>query len=272
MPWTKEAREKGLKRCVEVRTQIRDLLKRDPILWKQYNEKRHCITYTKNNAIELTEKQKQLILGTLLGDSCIDIARTCKHPRVRGAHTIRQTEYTMWIYSELSNLFASKPKTRIDKINGKLHEQISFQTRSLRCLLPIYNIVVVNGKKTITEAWIQAISNNTYHGLALAMLYMDDGGLSHKTTTVGNKSASSMNIALGNKTITECEILRDWIKQEFGIPSSIHIKNHLCKNGEYEKILYITGIKNMLHFKTIIEPYVTNDMQYKIDIKYRNNQ
>ncbi|HPE06132.1 MAG TPA: hypothetical protein PLW50_00225 [Smithellaceae bacterium] len=212
------------------------------------------------NAIELTEIQKQIIMGTLLGDGYIAIEKSSINPHVCITHSIKQKEYCEWIHLNLSNLCPSKPKVSVcSDGTGKQHQKITFSTRRLICLKPIYDCVIVNGRKTITEKWIDSI----YHPISLALWYLDDGFLFNDMYKSRN-----MQFALGDRTSEESELLQEWLKCKFGISSESRNRGVIAKNGERIKDLFITEEESMIKLKSVIEPYVIPSMKYKIDLYF----
>jgi hypothetical protein len=286
MVWTEEGRRKGrstlekkrsdpvwMKHQIDARKETMKNLMSDPDWVDRHNREK----YSDNYNIELTEKQEQIILGTLLGDSHIRIPKPRgKTPRLQIWHSINQENYVQYKYNELSNLCASEPKRYLYNVGWSKGKTYSyFHTRALQCLFPIYNTVVINGKKTVTINWIQKMSDCKYSGLALSMWYLDDGFVAQRCyLPTGNKNTAFMAFDLGDRPVSECKLLQEWVEQEFDISSRIHIKSKLCKNGEYNKWLYIHGLRNMIKVKDIVDPYINKipDMCYKTDLKYKGCQ
>lgn len=65
-----------------------------------------------NYSIELTEKQKQLIYGSMLGDMYMSYAskKYSKLPLIDVIHGIEQRAYAMWKYEILKNIVKMNPK------------------------------------------------------------------------------------------------------------------------------------------------------------------
>jgi hypothetical protein len=165
------------------------------------------------NSIVLTELQRQFILGGLLGDLCIRIPSHQKNPILHAHHSIKQVDYLLYKYNFLSNLCKISPRDVVCEGFGNLkYRSVYFRTRSLPCLLPIHNIVMQNGCKTISEKWLNEIT----HPIALASWYFDDGNLQNEVRKSGRTYTHRMRIALGDMPEYECELLRDWLKRKWG--------------------------------------------------------
>ena len=121
----------------------------------------HSISHRYDHVM-LTELQRQVILGSLLGD--MSIRKDSQNPRIDVTHSTRQTEYAMWKYSILKNLVSTKPRIRFrmstfGRENDKIHEEIDFKTMTLPCLLPIHKLVRGDGKKYVSKSWLNEIVN-----------------------------------------------------------------------------------------------------------------
>jgi hypothetical protein len=246
-------------------------IREDPILWEKYNRDMYPMTYS----IKLSEKQKCLIYGTLLGDGSIGMSSGSKNPLLQIEHSIQQEEYIKYKYLELSNLCKSKPTRVIHESFGKIHSSIRFQTRSLECLHQINNTVKNNrGIKMITDKWIDMISRCNYSSLALAMWYLDDGGITHYPLYPGRKVTGYMYFSCGDRSYEEVLLLNEWLKREFNIDSRIYNLSQIAKNGENHKLLKISKKKNMIKFIEIIKPWISQipSMDYKTHLMYANCQ
>jgi len=148
---------------------------------------------------------------------------------------------------------------------GKMRESVYFRSMSLPCLLPIHDVVMQDGYKTISREWLNEIT----HPIALAAWYFDDGSLSNEKRRSGNIYTHKMRIALGNKTEEECEILKEWVKRQWNIDCIICDSS---RTGIYKRIykeLRIYRKENLIRMKTLIEPYVVPSMEYKTNIVFK---
>ena len=111
--------------------------------------------------------QWQLILGAVIGDGNLSPAahRDDESARFRMGHGKRQVDYLDWKASLLANV----PQSRT--INAKGAAFVDFTP--LPELSELREVVYFgDGKKHITEEYLKALTP-----LALAIWYMDDGGL-----------------------------------------------------------------------------------------------
>lgn len=228
------------------------------ICGEEYNSGRglhwHMRSHTHDHVIP-TELQRQVILGSLLGDMSIS-ARSKKHnPYIQVGHTTKQTEYLMWKFNILKSLTTGREpsvsswyQTDLGYKSGKkIYNSIHFQTRSLRCLVPIYDMVRSNGNKHVSTKWLNEIKDP----IGIAVWYMDDGCLLSKFNAV---------FALGLRSPGEQFAIQDWMMATWDIETHIYTQT----NTKY-KILSISSKSNLRKFRDLVEPYIIPSMRYKID-------
>jgi hypothetical protein len=209
--------------------------------------------------ITITEFQRQMILGSLLGDMVIwrQGKNTTKYgksnPEIRVSHSTKQREYVMWKYEILKDIARKEPYDILQKTGfGAGLSACRFETKSLPCLNPIYDIVIgKSGKKRISQEWLDQIINP----LALATWYMDDGSR-------GGKEKFSPWFALGLSTDEEVEIIRCWLVDKWGITTNYRRDPSYYNENTYA-ILQIAR-ESRKEFVHIIEPFIIPSMRYKI--------
>jgi len=119
-----------------------------------------------DNAVgSLTQFQKSLIIGTILGDGYLRILPRSKNALLEINHSYNQKEYVDWKYRLLKDVSASAPKIR--KGNGN-RIAYRFYTRQLEGLSKLYRMFYRNGKKIIPDELNLDV-------VSLAVWYMDDG-------------------------------------------------------------------------------------------------
>ena len=193
--------------------------------------------------LKLTEIQKQLIYGGLLGDLCIPKPKNEKrNVHVVISHSSKQAEYVQFKYSILANLVRKPPKLCPNKGWGK--QLIRFSTLSHPSFTQIYRICYPDGRKTISSEWLEKIDSP----LALATWYMDDGSLS--------KSAVQFSTHRFSKQ--ENLLLQQWLKNRWKIDSKIAKDSR--DRGYFLRLL----AKDRDLFFDLIRSQVIPPMQYKI--------
>lgn len=117
---------------------------------------------TDNTEGSLTEEQKSILIGVLLGDGAM---RKKTHALLEINHSLKQKEYVDWLYQRFQNLVDTKPKKR--KSNG-LRMAYRFTTKSIPILTTFYDMFFKQKHKIIPD-------DMTITPLTLAVWYMDDG-------------------------------------------------------------------------------------------------
>ena len=194
-----------------------------------------------NKAIEFTNRQRSIILGSLLGDA--SLRKTNINPVFTCEHGIKQLEYCKWKAKELESLgakFSISKRQTIDKRTGLYYESAVCRLAANPVFLPIYNKLYKNGRKTITSEYLEHFDE-----LSLAVMFMDDG----------YKIGRTVGIATNCFTVEELLILNNIFYTKFGI------KFNITKS----KTLYLPTIQYPA-FEELILPYMHNTMIYKLNV------
>jgi len=201
----------------------------------------------------LTRDQRQIILGSALGDACVYKPETSRNAYVLMKHSIKQREYVEWKYNILKNLVVSPPKYMKSKPHprtGKEYESISFKTRQIPCITEIHDLM---GTREITQLWLDEITDP----IALAVWYMDDGSCYR----VPNKKSYVVSFHTGNRTFAELELLKSWMNNQFGLD---HVGAYIPPNGRTCTVMRIWSDQTIRKLEDLVRPYVIPSMQYKL--------
>ena len=195
------------------------------------NEVRNVIGI-KYPKIELTNKEKSLIVGTLLGDAYI---RTDgETSRLELHHSTKQVEYCKWKSSMLpSLLFQFRYSNTYSKKYQKDYYSFHATSSRLECLNEFkYDI------KGINPNWLKY-----YNELSLAVHYMDDG----------SKAGNSHRLATHSFNKEDLVYFVDFCFKKFGIKWTINKENFLYLPTKYS-----------LKFRSIVQPFIHPTLMYKI--------
>ena len=182
----------------------------------------------------LSEFQKQLVLGCVLGDGYM---RKKTHAHLQITHSFNQKDYVDWKYLNLKNLVISPPKSY--KGNGD-RVGYRFFTKSLPELTSIYKKFYSDGSKAVPKDII-------LKPVSLAVWYMDDGSKSYKSCYFNTQEF-------------------DLKSQKYLIQAlaRLKIKARLNKDKQYFRIRVLTS--STPHLMNTIGPYVIKSMRYKIPV------
>ena len=127
--------------------------------------------------ISLVKRQREIIVGTLLGDGHLETQTNGKTYRLKILHAASQKEYLDWLYLELQTISAHPPRHKIIKACGKEYSNYWFDTVSSPSFR-FYAQQFYEAKRKQVPKFI----NKLLTPLGLAVWYMDDGSIkSHET-------------------------------------------------------------------------------------------
>lgn len=191
----------------------------------------------------MTEIEKQIIVGTVLGDSSIRRGKTDRYNFLTCQHGPNQEQYALHKAEMLgkgSLQTTCKNYTRItpNKKTGKIYEIVAMRICNNEKLDYFRNIFYVDNKKIISDEVLKY-----YTPRAMAYHFMDDGGSSrgiYILSTCGFDQASlkKLRLYLFDKYDIETNLTND---------KRITIRKKSCKV-----------------FGDLIKPYIIESMLYKI--------
>jgi hypothetical protein len=205
--------------------------------------------------LKLTDQQREVLIGTLLGDASMSLRNGKPHYSVKFEQCKKRKEYINHLYQIFEPFVGGTPTPRFLKnedsiVSEKLEENIKsywFRTYEHKSLIFYYNYFykIKNGKKV-------KIVPKTIHKFltarALAYWYMDDGNLTEKQRTYILNTQGFEN--------HECKFLCNVLEMNFNIKSTV------IKDKNKWKIRIRTESADL--FKTIIFPYVHSVFYYKL--------
>lgn len=184
----------------------------------------------------LTQKQKSLIIGTILGDGYLRIVPRRKNAFLEVNHSVNQKDYVDWKYSILQSIVKSKPKLRNGNGNRRAYR---FFTRCRSEITDLFRQFYKDGKKIIPI-------NLKINPLGLAVWYMDDG----------SRSGGSIYLNTQQFSIEDQNKLQKLLLNQFGIISNLN------KDKEYMRIRIRAA--DSKKFCDIIRQFIPRTMQYKL--------
>ena len=185
-----------------------------------------------NTVGSLSEVQREVIVGSLLGDG----AMRCKtNALLEVNHSLHQRGYVDWKYRHLANLVRTPPKPR-NSNGGRIAYR--FVTRSLEELTPYFRMFYAGGTKRVPELELTQ--------LTLAVWFMDDG----------SRSRSSVYLNTQQYDQTSQERLLRLLREQWGIEGTLN------RDKSYYRIrISVAGMKR---FAQLVEPYLLPELRYKL--------
>jgi len=192
--------------------------------------------YMVNTVGSLTQFERSIIIGSLLGDGYMRIIPGRSNAFLEINHSIKAREYVDYKYESLKRLCESAPKERASN-EGRVAYR--FFTKQNKELTDLYNIFYKNNKKIIPKDLV-------LDPIILAIWYMDDGSKCRDHDIYLNTQQFSIN---------DQKILLNKLRE-------LNINARLNKDKKYFRIRILkTSIKT---FMRIISPYVFKSMYYKL--------
>jgi len=197
--------------------------------------------------IPLTEKQKAIIIGNVLGDGGIYCSKNLngKNSYFYIKQCNKYKEYIYWLFGELKTICPSGVKHK------KAYNQWYFYSRYLENLTEIRKAFYVDNRKIVPKNIKEWLTSP----LSLAVWYMDDGGLDFRP-----KYHYSFDFSTNAFSVEECYLLIDALKENFGIDATV--QNPLCRGKRYPEI-YI-GVAGRNRFLSLVKSYILPCFSHKI--------
>ena len=186
----------------------------------------------------LTKLERQIIVGSLLGDGYMRIIPGRSNAFLEVNHSIRAKVYVDYKFKSLKRLCESSPKERSTNENRIAYR---FFTKQHKVLTDLYHQFYQHGRKIIPAGLI-------IDPVILAVWYMDDGSKSRDRDVYLNTQQFSVN---DQKRLLHC--LR-----------SLGIQARLNRDKHYFRIRIMKTSINL--FMKIIAPHVIDSMKYKLVI------
>lgn len=189
--------------------------------------------------IELTEYQKSMLIGSLLGDGNIT------NERFQYTHSRKQKEYAQLKLDILSNILGEKPirDTKVPILyKGELieYDAVYCQTLSNKYLSYLYDVFYKNNKKIFPYDFLI----NRLDACGLAFWFMDDG-------------SNHQDICTQSFTLEEHDLMRKLFDEKFGIKINRHADGKLYST-------YIP-VESWDRFVSLIRPHVIPLFDYKLN-------
>lgn len=200
-------------------------------------------SYSENKSIFINQFQKELLIGTLLGDS--SLRKEGKNPSFSCEHGISQKDYAFHKYKQLISLGAkykeSTRKTR-DVRTNKYYKSSIIRLPANPEFIDIYNTLYINNTKQITKELLKDFSE-----VSLAYMFMDDGYYN---------SNGGISICTNCFTKEELNLFINFLYDKFSLKFSIQKRNTIYLSvSQYSK------------FVSLVFPYLLESMYYKIGLQ-----
>ncbi|NBE92016.1 recombinase RecA [Nonomuraea sp. KC401] len=203
----------------------------------------------------LSDKQWQVILGSLMGDGSLSPNRRGRTgARFRMGHSAKQEDYLSWKCSMLGNI----PHSRSTNAKGAGFADFT----PLPELDELRQVVYLGGdKKHITSEYLKALTP-----LALAVWYMDDGSFAIRSKGLQQRTeggSGRIEICVEAMSQGSQERLRDYLCDTYGL--NVQVQHR----GTRGTAVLQFDTASSATFQKLVAPYVHPSMAYKLLPRYR---
>lgn len=158
----------------------------------------------------ISQIQKELICGCLLGDGRLEARSKAQSARLRIHHGWKQKDLVFWKYKLLKNLVSCPPrkiKCWENPKNGEKYYSWYFHTKTIPELKDIYKLFYSNGKKILPRNTADLLTP-----ISLSVWVMDDGCNSNGSIVLNTQ----------NFSLSDHSRLKRIFQERFGILSTIN--------------------------------------------------
>lgn len=211
--------------------------------------RKHVLNLPKNRPYQnltLSESDKEILAGLLLGDSGFAHCKSKKTVRIQTTYSEKNLIYMNWIKNSLNTLFIhpiyKSQNAGEFVLRGKKYKrssQYTMYTCKAPCLNSLYEIFNQNGENIIPIKYLEKYFTEK----SLAILFMDDG----------NKNIETINLNMQSYSMENLIEFVSFLKKKFNLEFII----------KKDKTLYLK-YKSRKLFYNLVSKYITSDMEYKL--------
>ena len=211
----------------------------------------------KKTEVPLTQYQKEILYGTMLGD-----AKRLSPSSVAFGHSEKQKDYLLWKYEIFRNVSSENSLKCSISFDGRSERKVKSwgfytyaNTDVERCIMDFYQ----SGKKEVNRVVLDNLSP-----ASLATWFCDDGktDFGYRSIVRGMNPNPSCKLCTESFSKESCENIKDWFKEEYDI--EVYLKEKQLSNGMGYRIAF--GCENTKKFFDLIREHVPLMFNYKIDI------
>ena len=211
----------------------------------------------------LSDRCKEVILGSLLGDGSLKIHKPYKNARFSFRHSISQKEYFFWKVEEMKGISSEQCFWEQGE-NGKDgwgKRKLRYQSLALESLTELYHLAHKKGEKgkiRIRRKWLNMLTP-----LSLAVWWLDDGSL-----VADSRQGVFCTDGFSYKEVL---LLKRYLKKIWKIETKMGKVKRRPEKEHYR--LWIRSAEELKKFLRIILPYIpVKEMLPKVILLYKDSQ
>lgn len=188
----------------------------------------------------LSEKQKSILVGTILGDAGIRYRGfNC---RLHVKHALKQLSLVNFKWKSFRNITSMNVSVFSQRVGNKDYNFAEFVTQTHPEFTKYYNLFYKSSKKIVPLE----IGELLIHPLSLAVWFMDDGTAEYAGASLQTHSFNKQDVLRLAKVV----------KVNYKIDANIH-----TNKGRW--VIYFPK-SSMYRLSSLLEPYILKDFRYKL--------
>ena len=201
----------------------------------------------------LSNVQREVLLGGLMGDGALSPSRSGNGARFRWGHGAKQIAYGDW----KASMFANVGVSRSLNSNGAVFHDMQPLTE----LASLREAVYIGGKKVLSDDYLKRLTP-----FSLAVWYMDDGSFTIRSKGLQQRTADGSGraeICVEAMSSDTRERLVRYLADTWGIRSK------LIASGKSRKAVLQFPTAETAKLQALIAPFVHPSMEYKLLPRFR---
>ncbi len=196
--------------------------------------------------LKLTKKQRDILIGLLLGDGHLETQNKGRTYRLKIEHSISQKDYVFWLQEVFNEWIRAPARVRNKHAPKKGNvASIGFATYSHGAFrFYAHQFYDAEGKKKIPKMIKKFLTPRV-----VAIWFMDDGSWkskNHRTYIIHTDGFEKKDL----------ERLKSALRELFGIESSLH--------KQYKNWRLYVKTDSADNFRKMVQPYIIPSMKYKL--------
>lgn len=203
------------------------------------------------SSVKISDRSKEIILGSLLGDGCLTISKGYRNARFLFRHSIVQREYFLWKAKALLEMSAPK-SIQIQKPDGwSTNKKLYYYSSVRTSLTELYHLTHHSGRLVMRKEWLRLLSP-----LSLLVWWLDDGSLV--------KNSRQGVFCTEGFTRPQIAALSRHLK------STWDIQTHIGRRGKYYQLRIYSTEELKKFFRLILPHFAVADMLPKVILGYQD--
>lgn len=192
----------------------------------------------------------------LLGDGCLGLHRR-RFPYLSITHSAEQEDYFRYKASKLSKelgrpVKVNGPHEYLDRRTDNIYYRYNVHVTHKEVLERLYSVLYPGGEKTVSREFLDDLGLE-----ALAILWMDDGGMNKRT------NAGLLHLYCDEDQVS---IYRDWIIRL----SRGQVEPRLYREGNKYRLRVMA--KQMPTLNELIGQFILPSLRYKLELTYNSKR